>query len=433
MAKVAIKSEKITPFGGIFYVADVFNTSGLRELIDRVLGVRSTWIGYQYSDIIGSIFNTFLCGGDHLEDITTKLGSDLRMMPGARVPSSDTLARGLKELADDGIVLKSESGAEYLHDYHEKLNSLLLDMTMKTGILREGQSIDVDFDNEFIPAEKKDAVYSYKKQRGYFPGVMTCGPLILGIENRQGNSNVKFGQVDAILKMLENLRAHGLSVRMFRADCGSFIKELVEQLIFHTEVFYLRASNCQSRMSKYANCDSWRATKVNGVDMEVASFEFDEFLKDCHLRLVAQRTRVEEENGQLCIEGMEKYVYRAILTNDHESTEEKVIETYNARGASERNFDQQNNDFGWAHLPFSKLQQNTVFLLVMAMLKNFFVYLLRLVSRIFPMVDETCRLKRFIYAFISVPAKWVKVGREWVLNIYTKDRWLHYWSIFNHK
>ena len=30
-----------------------------------------------------------------------------------------------------------------------------------------------------------------------------------------------------------------------------------------------------------------------------------------------------------------------------------------------------------------------------------------------------------------VPAKWVQVARQWMLNIYTKERWLHYWSIFN--
>lgn len=412
---------------------EIFDRLGLGEVIDRHLGVRSTLIGYQHSDIIKGMFGTFLCGGDHLEDITTNYGEKLRMAPGARVPSSDTVARGMKELADEGTTLKSEAGLEYVHDYNPKLNDFLVSLPMVTGQLKYGQSIDVDFDNEFIPAEKRDAVFSYKKKRGYFPSVMTSGPLILGIENRQGNSNVKFGQTDAIIKMLDNLEVHGLRIRMFRADCGSFIKELVEELVFRTEVFYLRASNCQSRMSMYAACDSWRGTNINGQDMEVASFEFDEFLKDCHLRLVVQRTLVEEKHGQLCIDGMERYVYRAILTNDHDSTEEAVIRTYNARGASERNFDQQNNDFGWAHLPFSKLQQNTVFLLIMAMLKNFFVYLLKLVSRIFPNIDETCRLKRFVYEFISVPAKWVRVGREWILNIYTQDRWLHYWSLFNHK
>ena len=44
-------------------------------------------------------------------------------------------------------------------------------MALLLGILKRGQSIDVDFDNEFIPAEKSDALYSYKKKRGYFPGI----------------------------------------------------------------------------------------------------------------------------------------------------------------------------------------------------------------------------------------------------------------------
>lgn len=124
-------------------------------------------------------------------------------------------------------------------------------MALLLGLLKKGQGIDVDFDNEFIPAEKSDALYSYKKRRGYFPGVMTSGPLIIGIENRQGNSNVKFEQVEELTRMLDNIEAHGLYVRMFRADCSSFIKELVEELFLRTETFYLRASSCADRRQMY--------------------------------------------------------------------------------------------------------------------------------------------------------------------------------------
>ena len=35
------------------------------------------------------------------------------------------------------------------------------------------------------------------------------------------------------------------------------------------------------------------------------------------------------------------------------------------------------------------------------------------------------RLKRFVFAFIVVPAKWVRVTIQWTLLIYTKDRWWH--------
>ena len=51
MAKVSIKSEKITAFGGIFFVLDKFD-SILSSVIDSHLGLRSRLIGYQYSEII---------------------------------------------------------------------------------------------------------------------------------------------------------------------------------------------------------------------------------------------------------------------------------------------------------------------------------------------------------------------------------------------
>lgn len=51
-----------------------------------------------------------------------------------------------------------------------------------------------------------------------------------------------------------------------------------------------------------------------------------------------------------------------IIDNLHNLTaQEKNIHVLHRRGASERNFDCQNNDFGWAHMPFSFLKENTVF------------------------------------------------------------------------
>ena len=144
--------------------------------------------------------------------------------------------------------------------------------------------------------------------------------------------------------------------------------------------------------------------------------------------LVVQRTKMDAEQDEQFLSCME-YMYRTILTNDHNSTEEQVIDKYNQRGLSKKNFDVQNNDFGWAHLPFSTMEDNTVFLPFTAMLKNFYQYLLAKVSEISPCVDMKSRLKRFVFAFIVVPAEWVHVARQWTLNIYTKDRWLHHRTI----
>ena len=113
------------------------------------------------------------------------------------------------------------------------------------------------------------------------------------------------------------------------------------------------------------------------------------------------------------------YTYRCILTNNWMSTEKDIITFYNERGASEKNFDIQNNDFGWSHLPFSFMAENMVFMMVTAMLKNFYLYLVGHISEKVKPLKKTSRPKAFILHFVSVPAKWVRTGRRNVLNLYT--------------
>ncbi len=107
MAKVAIKYENIVPFGGIFYVMEEFKRTGLAMLVDSRLNIRCSSYGYQYSDIMLALFCVYLCGGDHLEDITIILNKCLRTAPMAKIPSSDTIARGLKELRPLSIAYTS--------------------------------------------------------------------------------------------------------------------------------------------------------------------------------------------------------------------------------------------------------------------------------------------------------------------------------------
>ena len=45
----------------------------LSSVIDSHLGLRSTLIGYQYSEIIRAIFSVFCCGGDCMEDLNLYL------------------------------------------------------------------------------------------------------------------------------------------------------------------------------------------------------------------------------------------------------------------------------------------------------------------------------------------------------------------------
>ena len=54
------KSEKITPFGGIFPIMDEFNRV-LSGIVDSTLGFRCKLFGYQYSEIIRLLMCVYFC------------------------------------------------------------------------------------------------------------------------------------------------------------------------------------------------------------------------------------------------------------------------------------------------------------------------------------------------------------------------------------
>ena len=74
-----------------------------------------------------------------------------------------------------------------------------------------------------------------------------------------------------------------------------------------------------------------------------------------------------------------------------------------------------NNGFGWDRLPKSFMAENTVFLLLTALIRNFYkAFIHRLDVKRFRL-NATSRIK----AFVSVPAKLIRTSRRYVLNIYT--------------
>ena len=290
MVKVSKKTEKITAFGGIYFVLDKFD-SILSSVIDSHQGLRSKRVGYQYSEIIRAVFSVFYCGGGCMEDLNLYLKDVLTERPHTRVPSADTVLHGIEELATENISYTAEkTGDAYDFNTAEKLNQLLIKLLLATGQLTEGGEYDVDFDHQFLEAEKYDSKRTYK-----------------------------------------------------------------------------------------------------GFDGE--------------------------------------YTYRCILTNDWDMTDEEIIQHYNKRGTAEQVFDRQNNDFGWAHLPKSFMNQNTVFLLITAMAANFYRYIvaLPLMAVLFG-IKATDRVKSFLFRFIAVPAKWVRTERQYKLNIYSNKPYNIIWE-----
>ena len=255
MTKVAIKNENITSFGGIYHIMDVFSKLGFEKLTESVLGRRgSSGKTISHGSIPGSLFFSYLCGGECLEDINVLI-EQFRQRPDTQLPSADTVGRRLKELAEENVVYKSKtSGRFYSFNTAEKLNILLLRMIRRMGLIKAGCHVDLDFDHQFIPSHKFDAKYSYKQDHGYSPGWASIGGIIVGGENSDGNTNVKFHQENTLRRIMDRVTSElGVVIERFRADCGSFSKEIIQTVESRCNTFIM---NLCSALTAYCFFDN---------------------------------------------------------------------------------------------------------------------------------------------------------------------------------
>ena len=131
---------------------------------------------------------------------------------------------------------------------------------------------------------------------------------------------------------------------------------------------FLRANRCSSLYNDIFALRGWKTEEINGIEFELNSILVEKW-KGKAYRLVIQRQK--RMDGVLDLwEG--EYTYRCILTNDYESSTREIVEFYNLRGGKERIFDDMNNGFGWDRLPKSFMAENTVFLLLTALIRNFY-------------------------------------------------------------
>jgi hypothetical protein len=417
MAKIAIKSEKLIPFGGIFPIMEKFDRI-LSPVIDNVLGQRSKTFGYQYSEIIRSLMCVYFCGGSCTEDLSSHLLRYLSLHPTLRTCSSDLVLRIMDELKVDNISYTSESGKTYDFNTADKVNDLLLEALLATGQLKAGEEYDFDFDHEFLKTEKYDAKHTYKKFLGYSPGVGVIGDLVVGIENRDGNANVRFHQQDTLNRMFSRLESRGIHINRARMDCGSCSKEIVEMVAKHCNHYYIRGNRCQSLYDEIFSLRGWKQEVINDIEFELCSIRVEKW-DGVPCRMVIQRQRRKEGEELDLWEG--NYTYRCILTNDYESTDREVVEYYNQRGAKERYFDDLDNGFGWHRLPKSFMNANAVFLILTALIRNFYLLLVSRQDLKAFGLKPTSRIKAFVFHFVTVPAKWVRTARQDVLNIYSEN------------
>jgi len=200
-------------------------------------------------------------------------------------------------------------------------------------------------------------------------------------------------------------------------DSGSYIKEVADH--FHNEGidFFIRANNSETLLTQAVDAQNWKACTINFQDMEVASFDY-EFGEYTH-RIIAYR--FANKTGQVSALTNDAKNYLFIITDDFDISEKEAIKFYNKRGDSERVFDIQNNDFNWNSMPHSFLQENTVYLIIMALAHIIYKYILGIFSEVVDGLSKTSRLKKFIFRVINIVAKFTRSTRQHIVHFATDN------------
>ena len=365
--------------------------------------------------------SVYLTGGDCAEDINEHLRDHLKKVKGLSVCSADTVLRGIKELSTPTKIVTSKSDIEHEFNINLRLNELLVKALKKTKQLIKGDNYTLDYDNQVVATEKYDAKRTYKQCEGYQPGVATIGEHVVYVEGRNGNSQAKFEQHETLKRTFNLLKKEQISIKRFRADSASYQQEVIKEVSKESEFFYIRAmrsAHMEQVIGTLAD-GNWKKVRLGVQEMEVAQIaDYCPFDGSVAYRLVV--SRIKRKDKQADIFSGQAYTYRGILTNDQDWSNEEVVAFYNARGKAEKTFDVMNNDFGWSKLPCSFLHENTAFMILTALYANLYQFVITKFAEKLDWLKSNYRIKKFIFRFITVSAKWIKTGRQEVLKLYTE-------------
>lgn len=420
--KITYSNENINSFGGINLADEIIGNTCVYQIINEELGERGAKATYSYADLVRSYFLMTLCGGECAEDITEHLRKELQQIKGFQVCSADTLLRMQKELSTPKETHTSVTGIVHDFNVNTKLNELMVKLLVVSNQIDPRQKDYIfDYDNQFIPTDKYDSKRSYKKADGYFPGIATIGNHPVYIENRNGNSNVKYKQDETLKHAYSILAKFGIKPKYSRMDCGSFDKTVIPVVEDNSEYFFIRAQRCANLYNKIKEADQWQDVEIGFKKYQIKSIKYSPFGWDKTYRYVISREKRQDNQGDLFTG--DAFKYRAIMTNETDMSDLEVILFYNARGESERVFDEMNNDFHWKKMPFSFLEQNTVFLIMMAICRNLFHFLTDFISKKLNFIEPNFRLKKFIFRFMVVPSKWIKRGGQQILKLFSTKKY----------
>ena len=362
--KLAATDESLTAHGGLALFGEFLRAFGVSGLIDHELPAPGSAAGYDPSVHVLPLVLMLAGGGRALEDLRVLRGDEgLRsLLQLKEMPSSDATGDWLRRMGAKESSAQESEGLAGLSRVNRGVFRRLL-----RNDARKDYTLDIDAAQ--IVAEKRQAHYTYKGEKGYMPlvGHIAELGLVIGHEFREGNAAPAAGDLD-FLKACERNMPKGKKIVAVRADSAAYQAAIFNWCETTGKVFAVGAD--QDAAVKAAIMAISEGDWKKFRDGEIAETVHCMNKTDKAFRLIVMRRAVDQD----LFEDKGPYRYHAIASNRADEDAATTMEWYSKRGdASENRIKDIKIGFGMEYMPCGAFEANAAFFAIGVMTYNLYL------------------------------------------------------------
>jgi Transposase DDE domain group 1 len=359
--KLAATDESLTAHGGLALFGEYLRAMGVCSLIDHELPGPGSAPGYRPSAHVLPLILMLAGGGRTLEDLRVRRNDEgLRLLLGLiDMPSSDASGDWLRRM---GAVECEANGSAGLG---------LVNRGVFRRLLRrdERREYTLDIDATQIVAEKREAHYTYKGDKGYMPmvGHVAEADLVAGYEFREGNAAPAARNLE-FLQVCERNMPKGKKITAVRADSAAYQAAIFNYCEETGKVFAVGADLDAAVKAAIAAIPErdWKKFR----DGEIAETVHCMNKTNKAFRLCVMRRPREQD----LFEDKSPYRYHVIASNRPNEDAAATMEWYCKRGdASENRIKDLKIGFGMEYMPCGTFQANAAFFAIGVLTYNLYL------------------------------------------------------------
>src|SRR5450830_551904 len=357
--KLAANDESLTAHGGLALFGEYLRAMSICGLINLELPGPGSAAGYDPSAHILPLILMLAGGGRTLEDLRVlRHDEGLRLLLRLNeMPSSDATGDWLRRMG-----AKESGGLAGL----QRVNRCVF-----RRLLRNDERTDytLDIDATQIVAEKREARYTYKGEKGYMPmvGHIAETGLVIGHEFREGNAAPAAGNLE-FLQVCEGAMPKGKRIGAVRADSAAYQAAIFDWCEKTGKVFAIGADQDVAVKTAIAAIPESNWTRFRDGEIAETVHCMNKTKKAFRL-VVMRRAREQDVFGDHA-----PYRYHAIASNRSDEDAQATMEWYSRRGDdSENRIKDLKIGFGMEYMPCGSFRANAAFFSIGARTYNLYL------------------------------------------------------------